>query len=109
MYFVYQKTINVASDYYNPKTILQWFKNYIDITDYQDMYGDKTTGKDIVDEIFYNYENWIDKFCIAFTLDKDLIDNAFMDEIVEQIKEAIKDKLEDHYNKVLKELKDEEC
>ena len=40
MYFVYQKQINVASEYsYDVDSIVEWFKDYIDLNDIIEAYG----------------------------------------------------------------------
>ena len=40
MYFIYQKQINVASEYsYNVDSIVEWFKDYIDQDDIIEAHG----------------------------------------------------------------------
>lgn len=57
MYFIYQKQINVASEYsYNVDSIIEWFKDYIDQDDIIEAHGgvEEVTAKDIVDDISVN-------------------------------------------------------
>ena len=63
MYFVYQKQINVASEYsYDVDSIVEWFKNYINLNDIIETYGGEVTAKDIVDDIFCESDSWYDNF-----------------------------------------------
>ena len=55
MYFVYQKSINVASKYsYDVESIIEWFQNYIDGDYIKTVYDKDITARDIVYDIFYN-------------------------------------------------------
>ena len=103
MYFVYQKQINVASEYsYNVDSIVEWFKNYIDIDDFTEAYGIDTT---VVDNIFYEPDYWYDSFIRSLDIERDVIDNMTLEDLSEQIKEVAEDKLLDYYTKYLEELK----
>lgn len=105
MHFVYQKTINVASeDNYNPNKLFEWFRYSIDADDTIEQYGKETTAQDIVDDIFYKPDNWYDGFIRYFDLGQDVIDNVTPTDISEQIREAIEDKLLDYYTKYLQEF-----
>ena len=105
MYFVYQKQINVASEYsYDVDSIVEWFKNYINLNDIIEAYGWKVTAKDVVDDIFSESDSWYDDFIQNFDIEPDVIDNMYSEDIAEQIKEVAEDKLVDYYTKCLKEL-----
>lgn len=105
MYFIYQKQINVASEYsYNVDSIIEWFKNYIDLDDIIEAYGKEVTAKDIVDDIFCESDSWYDDFIQNFDIESDVVENMCSVDIAEQIKEAAGDKLIDYYTKRLKEF-----
>ena len=105
MYFVYQKQINVASEYsYDVDSIVEWFKNYINLNDIIETYGGEVTAKDVVDDIFSESDSWYDDFIQNFDIESDVIDNMYSEDIAEQIKEVAEDKLVDYYTKRLKEL-----
>lgn len=105
MYFVYQKQINVASEYsYDVDSIVEWFKNYINLNDIIEAYGEKVTAKDVVDDIFSESDSWYDDFIQNFDIELDVVDNMYSEDIAEQIKEVAEDKLVDYYTKRLKEL-----
>lgn len=107
MYFVYQKQINVASEYsYDVDSIVEWFKDYIDLNDIIEAYGEDTTVNDVMDSIFYEPDYWYDDFVQNFELEEDLINNTTSEDISSQIKEVVEDKLVDYYTKRLKELKE---
>lgn len=106
MYFIYQKQINVASEYsYDIDSIVEWFKDYIDLDDIIEAYGKEVTAKDIVDDIFCESDSWYDDFIQNFDIESDVVENMYSEDIAEQIKEAAGDKLVDYYTKYLKELK----
>ena len=108
MYFIYKKQINVASEYsYNVDSIVEWFKNYINLNDIIEAYGgvEEVTAKDIVDDIFCESDYWYDDFIRKFDIESDVIENMYSEDIAEQIKEVAGDKLVDYYTKYLKELK----
>lgn len=106
MYFVYQKQINVASEYsYNVDDIVEWFKNYIDIHDAIEAHGKDITARDIIDDIFYEPDYWYDAFIQNLDVEQDVVDNMTPSDISEQIKEVTEDKLLDYYDKCLEELK----
>ena len=105
MYFVYQKQINVASEYsYDVDSIVEWFKNYIDLNDIIETYGGEVTAKDVVDDIFSESDSWYDDFIQNFDVESDVVDNMYSEDIAEQIREVAEDKLVDYYTKRLKEL-----
>lgn len=105
MYFVYQKQINVASEYsYDVDSIVEWFKDYINLNDIIEIYGEEVTAKDVVDDIFS--DSWYDDFIQHFDIESDVIDNMYSEDIAEQIREVAEDKLVDYYTKRLKELKE---
>lgn len=105
MYFVYQKQINVASEYsYDIDSIVEWFKTYIDIDDFTETYGIDTTAQDIVDNIFYEPDYWYDSFIQSLDIEQDVIDNMTSEDLSEQIKEVAEDKLLDYYTEYLKEF-----
>lgn len=106
MYFIYQKDINVASEYsYDVDDIVEWFKNYIDIYDAIEAHGKDITARDIVDDIFYEPDYWYDAFIQNLDVEQDVVDNMTPSDISEQIKEVAEDKLLDYYTKCLEELK----
>lgn len=105
MYFIYQKQINVASERnYNVDSIVEWFKDYIDLNDIIEIYGGEVTAKDVVDDIFYESDSWYDDFIQHFDIESDVVENMYSEDISEQIKEVAGDKLIDYYTKRLKEL-----
>ena len=105
MYFIYQKQINVASEYsYDVDSIVEWFKNYIDLNDIIETYGGEVTAKDVVDDIFSESDSWYDDFIQNFDVESDVVDNMYSEDIAEQIREVAEDKLVDYYTKRLKEL-----
>lgn len=109
MYFVYQKVINVASKYsYNVESIIEWFQNYIDGDYIKTVYGKDVTAKDIVDDIFYDPDEWYDDFVRKLDIEQNVIDNMSQYNLSRQIEEVVKDKLLDYYTKYLEELKLEE-
>lgn len=55
MYFVYQKSINIASEYsYNVESIIEWLQTYIDGNYIKEVYDKDVTAVDIVYDIFVN-------------------------------------------------------
>ena len=107
MYFVYQKQINVASEYsYDVDSIVEWFKDYINLNDIIEAYEGEVTAKDVVDDIFSESDSWYDDFIQNFDIEPDVVDNMYSEDISEQIKEVAEDKLVDYYTKRLKELKE---
>ena len=105
MYFVYQKQINVASEYsYDVDSIVEWFKNYINLNDIIEAYGEEVIAKDVVDDIFSESDSWYDDFIQNFDIEPDVVDNMYSEDIAEQIREVAEDKLVDYYTKRLKEL-----
>jgi len=104
MYFIYQKQINMASEYsYNVDAIVEWLEDYIDPGEIITDYGEDVTAEDIVDDIFYNPDIWYDDFIQHFDLEDDVIDNSAAEDIAEQIKEVCENKLVDYYTEYLKE------
>ena len=71
MYFVYQKQINVASEYsYDVDSIVEWFKDYINLNDIIEAYGGgEVTAKDVVDDIFSESDSWYDDFIQHFDIE----------------------------------------
>lgn len=109
MYFVYQKSISIASEYsYNVESIIEWFKNYIDGDYIKTVYEKAVTARDIVDDIFCEPDEWYDAFVQNFDVEQDVIDNMSQEDLSRQIEEVAKDKLLDYYTKYLEELKLEE-
>ena len=105
MYFIYKKQINVASEYsYDVDSIIEWFKNYINLNDIIEIYGGKVTAKDVIDDIFSESDSWYDDFIQNFDIEPDVVENMYSEDIAEQIKEVAEDKLVDYYTKRLKEL-----
>lgn len=106
MYFVYSKVINIASKYsYKVETIIEWFQNYIDGDYIKTVYGKDVTAKDIVDDIFYDPDEWYDDFVRKLDIEQNVIDNIPQYDLSRQIEEVVKDKLLDYYTKYLEELK----
>lgn len=104
MYFVYQKQINMASEYnYDANSIAEWLEDYIDPGETITDYGKDVTAQDIVDDIFYNPDIWYDDFIQRFDLEDEVVENALREDIAEQIKEVCEDKLVDYYTEYLKE------
>lgn len=96
MYFIYQKQINVASEYsYNVDSIVEWFKDYIDQDDIIEAHGgvEEVTAKDIVDDIFCESDSWYDAFIQNFDIESDVVENMYPEDIAEQLKEVAEDKL----------------
>ena len=109
MYFVHQKVINVASKYsYDVNSIIGWFQNYVDGDYIKTVYGKDVTARDIVDDIFYDPDEWYDEFVRDLDVEQDVIDSMSQNDLSRQIEEVVKDKLLDFYTKYLKELKLEE-
>ena len=105
MYFIYKKQINVASEYsYDVDSIVEWFKDYINLNDIIEVYGEEVTAKDIVDDIFCESDSWYDAFIQNFDIESDVVENMYPEDIAEQIKEVAGDKLIDYYTKRLIEL-----
>lgn len=107
MYFIYQKQINVANEYsYNVDSIVEWFKDYIDQDDIIEAHGgvEEVTAKDIVDDISCESDFWYDDFIQNFDIESDVVENMYPEDIAEQLKEIVGDKLIDYYTKRLKEL-----
>ena len=93
MYFVYQKQINVASEYsYDVDSIVEWFKDYIDLNDIIEAYGGEVTAKDVVDDIFSESDSWYDNFIQHFDIEPDVVENMYSEDIAEQIREVTEDK-----------------
>ena len=106
MYFVYQKSINVASKYsYDVESIIEWFQNYIDGDYIKTVYDKDITARDIVDDIFYNPDDWYDDFVQKFDIEQEILDHITQNDLSLQIEEVAKDKLFDSYTKYLEELK----
>ena len=109
MYFVYQKSINIASEYsYNVESIIEWLQTYIDGNYIKEVYDKDVTAVDIVYDIFCVLFEWYDAFVQNFDVEQDVIDNMSQEDLSRQIEEVAKDKLLDYYTKYLKELKLEE-
>lgn len=99
MYFIYKKQINIA--------IMQTLQlNDIDQDDIIEAHGgvEEVTAKDIVDDIFCESDFWYDDFIQNFDIESDVIENMYPEDIAEQLKEIVGDKLIDYYTKRLKEL-----
>ena len=107
MYFVYQKQINVASEYnYSIESIVNWFIETWDISATLEDLGNTATPKDLIDDIFNNPDCWYDDFVRDMDLEQDIIDNITSNDLCQQIREVVEDKLVDYYTKRLKELKE---
>ena len=88
MYFVYQKQINVASEYsYDVDSIVEWFKNYINLNDIIEAYGGKVTAKDVVDDIFSESDSWYDDFVQNFDIEPDVVANMYSEDITDLVTE----------------------
>lgn len=108
MYFVYQKQINVASEYsYDVDSIVEWFIETWNISATLEDLGNIATPEDLVNDIFNNPDCWYDDFVRDMDLEQDIIDNMTSDDLCQQIKEVAEDKLLDYYTKHLEELKEE--
>ena len=106
MYFVYQKQINVASEYnYSIESIVNWFIETWDISATLEDLGNTATPKDLIDDIFNNPDCWYDDFVRDMDLEQDIIDNITSNDLCQQIREVVEDKLLNFYTKYLKELK----
>ena len=106
MYFVYQKQINVASEYnYSIESIVNWFIETWDISATLEDLGNTATPKDLIDDIFNNPDCWYDDFVRDIDLEQDIIDNITSNDLCQQIREVVEDKLLNFYTKYLKELK----
>ena len=106
MYFVYQKQINVASEYnYSIESIVNWFIETWDISATLEDLGNTATPKDLIDDIFNNPDCWYDDFVRDMNLEQDIIDNITSNDLCQQIREVVEDKLLNFYTKYLKELK----
>ena len=105
MYFVYQKQINVASEYnYSIESIVNWFIETWDISATLEDLGNTATPEDLIDDIFNNPDCWYDDFVRDMDLEQDIIDNITSNDLCQQIREVVEDKLLNFYTKYLKEL-----
>lgn len=105
MFFVYEKTINVASKYNYPiDDLFNWFATNWDIYTALEDLGDTATPQDIVNDIFFNPDCWYDSFVRDMDLEEDIVDNLPSDELAEQLRDLLEDKLLDYYTKHWKDL-----
>ena len=109
MFFVYEKTINVASEYnYPTESIVKWFISNWDISNTFEDLGDTTTPQDIVNDIFWNPDCWYDDFVRDMDLEEDLVNNLPSDELASQIKDVTEDLLFKYYTEHWEDLTNEQ-
>lgn len=104
MYFIYPKSLNIASEYnYNNKDIVNFFKKIYNTDSIFSIYDSDVTAQEIVDDIWMNPEAWYDSFIDQFQIEQEVLDNLDSDEVIDQINEAINSDLVSYFNKVIKE------
>lgn len=109
MYFVYQKQVNLASEYdYPTESIVNWFINNWDISATFEDLGDTATPQDIVNDIFWNPDCWYDSFVRDMELEEDITENLPSDELSDQVKDVAEDLLFKYYTKHWEDLKNEQ-
>lgn len=95
MYFVYSKTINIASDYnYDTREMINYFIDQFNPIEYFSECGIDSEPNDFVTYIFATPEYWFDAF-------------AQYIELTEQISNAISTDLENYYTKHWEEYLEE--
>lgn len=113
MYFVYSKTINIASEYnYDTRDIINYFIDYYNPIEYFNEYGVDSTPSDFVAYIFETSEDWFESFAHYIVLEKNLVDmisdgELDIDTLIEQISDTISSELETYYDQHWDEFKKE--
>ena len=114
MYFVYSKTINIASDYnYDTIEMINYFIDQFNpIEEYFSECGIDSEPNDFIRYIFEIPESWFDSFAQYIELEENIINmisEGVMseNELVEQISNAISTDLENYYTKHWEEYKKE--
>ncbi len=105
MYFVYSKTINIASDYnYDTIDMVNYFIDQFNPIECFSECGIDSEPADLIAYIFGTSENWFDSFAQYIGLEESILNmisegNLSEDELVEQISNAISTELENYYTK----------
>lgn len=111
MYFIYSKTINIASDYnYDIIDMVNYFIDQFSLLECFSECGVDLEPADFIAYIFGTSENWFDSFAQYIDLEKNIITMisegvVSEDELVEQISNAISSDLEKYYEKHWEEFK----
>lgn len=113
MYFIYSKTINIASDYnYDTIDMVNYFIDQFSLLECFSECGVDLEPADFIAYIFGTSENWFDSFAQYIGLEENIINMisegvVSEDELVEQISNAISSDLEKYYEKHWEEFKKE--
>lgn len=113
MYFVYSKTINIASDYnYDTIAMVNYFIDQFNPIEYFSECGIDSEPDDFVTYIFETSEDWFDSFTQYIGLEENIINmisegNLSEDELAAQIYNAINTELEDYYEQHWDDFKKE--
>lgn len=101
MYFIYSKTINIASEInYPTQNIINFFiDNFTPIEDYFDECGVDTNSSEFISYIFETSDTWFDSFCNYIGLEENVLNNMYEDDIINQISDAVGDDLFDYFTK----------
>lgn len=106
MYFIYQKTFNVATEYnYDIDQIFEFFRDQYSVEEMVEEYGENVTAQDILDYIWLNPDYWYDAFLQRFDIEEELRELDDMD-LANQICEAINERLHNYYEAAIKEYKE---
>ena len=113
MYFVYSKTINVASDYdYDTTDMVNYFIDQFSPLECFSECGVDSEPSDFISYIFGTSEIWFDSFAQYIGLEESIINmisygDLSEDDLVEQISNAISSDLEKYYENHWEEFKKE--
>ena len=113
MYFIYSKTINIASEFnYDTINVVDYFIDQFNPSEYFSECGVDSEPADFVSYIFETSENWFDSFAQYIGLEENLVNMISEGEIsendlVEQISDTIGSELENYYDKHWEEFKKE--
>lgn len=107
MYFVYQKTLNIATECnYDIDQIFEFFRDRYTVEEMVEEYGEDVTVRSILDYIWLNPDFWYDAFLQRFDLEEELCE---LDEgdLSNQICEAVNERLRNYYEVAIKEYKED--
>ncbi len=113
MYFVYRKSINIASECdYDNIDMINYFIDYYSPIEYFYECGVDSEPTDFINYIFAVSEDWFDSFAQYIGLEENIINmisegDLSEDVLVEQISNAISSDLEKYYEKHWEEFKKE--